>query len=151
MEDPVYRQLMDYAMRALGQRAHTTHELREKLKKRPHAASKQIEAVINRLMELNLLNDDEFVKRTIEDAVSFRLQGRLKVLQKLQQKGISRRQVNQIWDALEIAEKEVARQALEKATKRFANTPKEKLYNKRAQFLASRGFPPEVVFSVIGE
>lgn len=149
MEDPAYRKLMDYAMRALGQRAHTTHELRIKLKKRPHYTKQIEEQIINRLMELNLLNDEEFVKRAIEDAVNFRLQGRLKILQRLKQKGISRMQVNQIWDALNIAEKEVARQALEKAKKRFANTPKEKLYEKRARFLASRGFPPEIVFSVI--
>jgi len=30
MEDPDYRQLMNVAMRALSQRAHTTHELEEK-------------------------------------------------------------------------------------------------------------------------
>ena len=31
MEDPLYRHLMDYAMRTLARRAHTVHELRGKL------------------------------------------------------------------------------------------------------------------------
>lgn len=33
MEDPAYRNLMDYSMRALGRRAHTEFEMRKKLKK----------------------------------------------------------------------------------------------------------------------
>jgi regulatory protein len=148
MEDPAYRKLMDYAMRALGQRAHTESELRKKLKKRPHHTDKFEVQIIDRLKDLNLLNDEDFIKRTIEDAINFRYHGRLKVVQKLQHKGIPKKQTKAIWTSMKIDEKKVASAALKKAGKRFAKTPKEKLYHKRLQFLAARGFSAAVVFDL---
>ena len=149
MEDPAYRKLMDYAMRALGQRAHTESELRKKLKKRPHHTANFEAQIIDRLKDLNLLNDEDFIHRTIEDAVNFRHQGRLKVIQKLSLKGIPASQTQKIWDSMKIKEPEIALAALQKAKKRFARAPKEKLYQKKLQFLAARGFTIETVLSCV--
>ena len=109
---------------------------------------KLVDQIISRLTDLNLLNDEDFIRRTIDDAVNFRFHGQLKVIQRLRLKGIHEKQVKKIWDTMKISEKEVAIKALKKAKKRFDKTPKEKLYQKRAQFLAIRGFPPSVVFEL---
>ena len=148
MEDPAYRKLMDYAMRSLGRRAHTTSELRDKLKKRPLHNEVLESAIITRLEELDLLNDEKFTRNLIEDAVNYKFHGRMKVGQKLHTKGISFKELNRIWNEMEINEKEIAKNALARAQKRFKSLPKDKLYQKRAQFLASRGFSPEIVFEL---
>jgi SOS response regulatory protein OraA/RecX len=152
METPQYRALMDYAMRALARRAHTVHELETKLKRRPEGTQELTETVLERLEELGLVNDEFYLKNTIENAIRSHSQGYLKVASKLAHKGISIDQTKAVWkelvNTLEVDEKELAKKALAKAHKRFRNVPKEKLYVKRAQFLASRGFSPELVFEL---
>ena len=154
MEDENYRKLMDYSMRALSRRAHTIHEMETKLKKRPQYTPALEQKVIMRLTELNLLNDDDFTRNLIENAVNFRFQGRLKIMYRLYRKGVPRKKANEIWGSMEIAEREVAVKALRKSKKRFEkiaqNSPK-KLISKRAQFLAARGFSPSIVFQVAKE
>lgn len=157
MEDPNYRLLMDYAMRALSRRSHTVHELRVKLKKRTQHQTNNlafdqnnnnIEKIILRLKELNLLNDDEYIRRAIENATSFKLQGLMKVAQSLHLKGIAIENTKRIWNSMKINEKEVAKLALKKIQKRVSKLPQAKRFNKRAQFLASRGFSVGIVFEL---
>ena len=148
MENPAYRQLMDYAMRALSQRAHTTFELSEKLKKRPQFTPELVAQVLARLQELNLLNDETYIRTAIEQATRFRHQGRLKIASRLYKKGIPMKQTEEMWNNMELPERELAHEALKRAQKRFARVPKEKLYQKRAQFLASRGFSAETIFEL---
>ncbi|MFA4815281.1 MAG: regulatory protein RecX [Candidatus Gracilibacteria bacterium] len=148
MEDPVYRNLMNYAMRALSRRAHTSFELREKLGKRPYCTPQLEDQVLARLQELGLINDENYVRHAIEEAVRYKLQGRYKLASRLQRKGISFEETNTLWAEAGISEQELAREALKRAHKRFASVPPEKLYQRRAQFLASRGFSPEIIFEL---
>lgn len=151
MEDPLYRHLMNYAMRTLARRAHTVHELRGKLQKRPYHSSELEEQVIKRLQELKLLDDEAYVRRRLEEAAHFKHEGYLKVASKLAHKGISLDETKSAWRALELPEKDIARAALAKAEKRFRNVPQEKLYQKKVQFLAARGFDPSVIFELAKE
>jgi len=151
MEDPNYRVLMDYAMRALGQRAHTIFEMREKLKKRPHHTAELEEIIISRLKELKLLDDEAFIRRRIENAINFSYEGQFKIDQKLYTKGIPLEDTQLLWDSMKIDEFEVAKNALKKISKRISRAPKAQRFNKRAQFLASRGFSPSVVFELSRE
>jgi regulatory protein len=148
MEDKNYRLLMDYAMRALSRRAHTNYEMREKLQKRPQYKKKLAEKILARLQELDLINDKAFTRRTIESGAHFRHQGPLKIAQRLYQKGIPTKETRRLWEEMEINEREVALAALEKAKNRFARTAPEKLRQRRAQFLAARGFSPNIIFDL---
>jgi SOS response regulatory protein OraA/RecX len=148
MEDAAYRKLMDYSMRALGQRAHTIHELRTKLKKRPHHTTPLEEQVISRLLELNLLNDEQYIENTIRNAANFQYNGPLKTAYNLSKKGISTKKTREIWRQMEVDEREVAEKALAKIAKKLSKLPREKRYAKRAQYLASRGFSPQVIFQL---
>lgn len=148
LNNPNYRELMNYAMRALTRRAHTVSEMEKKLAKRPHFEPKLAKQVIARLLEIKLLDDEAYIHRFIESATEFRHQGLHKVAQRLQKKGIPYKQVQQIWEGMKIDEKALAQAALKKYEKRLHNTPKEKRYQKRAQHLASRGFSPQVVYAL---
>ncbi len=148
MEDATYRDLMNYAMRALSRRAHTSFELQEKLRKRL-LSTPQLEAqVLARLTELKLLDDAAYTRSAIETSTRIKPQGRFKLANKLRQKGISMKDMEAAWNEMEIDEKALALDALTRASKRFAKVPREKLYQKRAQFLASRGFSPEIIFEL---
>lgn len=148
MEDPIYRQLVDYAMRALSRRAHTGFELREKLKKRPNHTPQLEDQVLTRLQELNLINDENYVRSAIEEATKYKLQGRYKLASRLQRKGIPFKDTEALWNDAQLSERELATEALHRAAKRFAKVPPDKLYQRRASFLASRGFSPEIIFEL---
>jgi len=147
-EDPGYRLLMDYTLRALGRRAHTVHEIKIKLRKRPHHTPEFEQAIVTRLLELNLLNDEAYVKRAIESAAEFRHQGMYKVAERLHRKGITFKEVERQWKAMNLDEKTIAEKALKKLEKKLDRYPKEKHYQKRAQFLAARGFSPNIIFDL---
>lgn len=138
-------------MRALSRRAHTIQEMRTKLKNRPQYTPALEQKIIMRLTELNLLNDDEFARNLIENAVNYRLQGRLKIMYRLHQKGIPNNKANEIWGSMDIVERDVAQKALKKVQKRFAKVLPQQLVSKRAQFLAARGFSPNIIFQVAKE
>jgi len=148
MEDASYQLLMDYSLRALSRRAHTVHEMKDKLKKRPHYTPEYSQKIIARLIELNLLNDEDYVQHAIESAASFRHQGLYKVAQRLKRKGIPFEQVERQWKGLDLCERTIAKKALKKLKKRLERAPKEKHYQKRVQFLAARGFSPTVIFDL---
>lgn len=148
MEDASYQLLMDYALRALSRRAHTVHEMRTKLKKRPHYTPEFEQKIIARLLELKLLNDEAYVQRSIESAANLRYQGLYKVAEKLKRKGIAFDEVERQWREMDLSERDIATQALKKIEKRLQRVPKEKHFQKRAQFLASRGFSPAVIFEL---
>lgn len=148
MEDPIYRKLMEYSMRALSRRAHTSFELRQKLQKRPNCTPELEDQVLARLQDLNLINDEQYLKNAIEQSTRYKLEGPYKFASRLKRKGISMKESNELWNQTEISERALAAQALEKAAKRFAKFPQEKRFQKRAQFLASRGFSAELIFEL---
>lgn len=81
-------QLWDYSLRALGQRAHSVHELRQKLLRRAEAAA-DVAATLVKLQEYGLTDDRKF-----SDAVaSARLEnqgfGRMRVLRELRSKRVA--------------------------------------------------------------
>lgn len=148
MNEGNYQLLMQYAMRALGRRAHTVHEMRTKLKRREQHTPELEEAVIWRLTELKLLDDQAFVTRMIEDAVDYRFQGPYKIKQRLLQKGIHPDIFQHIWDEMKICEADIARDALKKFNRKHAKLDKFKAYEKRARYLASRGFSPSLIYDL---
>ena len=140
---------MDYAFRALARRMHTSMELREKLRKRPHHSKELEDLILARLIELKLIDDEAFLKRHIETAQNFRHEGYLKTAFKLQQKGISMDETKRHWRETGINETEIARAALAKIHTKLEKLPQEKRYSSQASFLASRGFSPDTIYKLL--
>lgn len=141
--DSLYKSLMEYALRALARRAHTSAELRQKLRRRPHHSNELEELVLSRLIELKLIDDEAFVKRQVETAQTFRHEGLFKVAYKLQKKGILQDEVKRHWRATGVREEDIAREALKKIAGKRAD------FEKRARYLAGRGFSPETIYKVL--
>lgn len=147
-EDP-YRKFMNYALRALTRRAHTSHELREKFKKRPDYSPELEERVIARLFELKLLDDDDYIRRALNAAAAYQPQGRLKLLKKLSQKGLLIPRIQEIWGETKIDEETMAYDALKKAHRRFERLPEARRKQRQINFLVSRGFSPHIIYKLV--
>ena len=88
-------QLTNYAVRALGGRAHSAGELREKLSRRA-ASNGDIDVVLAKLREFGYLNDQRFA----ESFASARLEnqgfGKMRVLRELRQKRVAPKLAEQV-------------------------------------------------------
>jgi regulatory protein len=88
-------QLTNYAVRALGDRAHSAGELRQKLSRRA-AVPEDIEAVLTKLREFGYLNDQRFA----ENFASARLEnqgfGKMRVLRELRQRRVAPKLAEQV-------------------------------------------------------
>jgi len=88
-------QLTNYAVRALGRRAHSVGELREKLG-RTAASNGDVDVVLVKLREFGYLNDQQFA----ENFASARLEnqgfGKMRVLRELRQKRVAPKLAEQV-------------------------------------------------------
>jgi SOS response regulatory protein OraA/RecX len=156
-EQKTYRKLMDYALWSLTRRAHTVHELRQKLRKRENHCLEDEENVVKRLIDLNLLNDKDFILNSFQQALRLKKNGPKKVIYKLKTKGIPLEDSQQIWRGMgaKNLEKEAASEALDKWIQRFLlNTPldqRQKAWQKCTRNLIGRGFSPDLIFELVRE
>ena len=140
---------MEYALRALARRGHTSLEMRQKLRKRPHHTGELEELVLSRLIERKWIDDEAFVKRRVEDSQNNRHDGLFKLAYKLKQKGIPMEETQKFWKETGISEMETASAALGKFAHKLAKIPKEKQFNKQARFLAAKGFSPDTIYKLL--
>src|ERR1700693_5145772 len=88
-------ELLNYAVRVLGGRAHSSGELREKLRRRAERAE-DVDAVLAKLKELNYLDDQRFA----ENYAAARLQnqglGKMRVLRDLRQRRVAPKLAEQV-------------------------------------------------------
>jgi regulatory protein len=88
-------QLTNYAVRALGGRAHSTGELRQKLSRRA-ACAEDIDVVVAKLRQFGYLNDQQFA----ENFASARLEnegfGKMRVLRELRQRRVAPKLAEQV-------------------------------------------------------
>jgi regulatory protein len=80
--------LWDYALRVLGQRAHSANELRQKLSKRSESAA-DVTAVMGKLREYGLTDDTKFSEAFASCRLQNRGFGRFRVLRDLRSKRVS--------------------------------------------------------------
>jgi regulatory protein len=80
--------LWDYALRVLGQRAHSANELRQKLSKRSESAA-DVTAVMGKLREYGLTDDTKFSEAFASSRLQNRGFGRFRVLRDLRSKRVS--------------------------------------------------------------
>ncbi len=81
--------LWDYALRALGGRAHSRSELREKLRRRAERAA-DVDTVLSRLREYGYLDDRRFAAEYASRRLESQGFGQGRVLRDLQQKKVAR-------------------------------------------------------------
>src|ERR1700719_160876 len=80
--------LLNYAVRALGGRAHSTGDLREKLRRRAERAE-DVDAVLAKLKELGYLDDKRFAESYAAARLENQGLGKMRVLRDLRQRRIA--------------------------------------------------------------
>ncbi len=140
--------LWNYSLRALGRRAHTTHELKKKLQEHSAYEPEASTVVIQKLTDLNYLNDHDFVARTIEQYSKLKPTGLRGLQARLAKKGIPSDLVKELFQASEVSEFDLARAALKKYAHKWVRLSELDRRKKQIYFLASRGFPSSVCFQV---
>jgi len=80
--------LWEYALRVLGQRAHSANELKQKLSKRSESAA-DVAAAIGKLREYGLADDTKFSEAFASSRLQNRGFGRIRVVRDLRLKNVS--------------------------------------------------------------
>lgn len=135
-----YRHALDRAVACLAARAHSKHEIEQKLLRVGYRPC-TVEMVLYKLEREHLLNDADFARQWVE-ARSGRKMGRSRIAQELRRKGIDADEAEealsaigedaQLADAIALAEKAAARAKSDENPR--------KTYQRIAAMLARRGF-----------
>jgi regulatory protein len=151
-EDPA-RKAMDAALRLLKFRGRSEKEMSQRLREKKFEES-VIAAVVARLVELKLL-DDEALARGWVDSARRSGWGERRIKQVLWKRGVPRPLADQVTtEAPEegaATEESRAREALTRRLKRMKTDGLDKsaLYRRLAGYLSRQGFSPDVVHAVL--
>jgi regulatory protein len=142
------------ALRFLSHRPRTVREIRDKLREREFADA-AISATIEDLTAAGLLNDAEFARMYVRDAVTLRSTGKLLLKRKMLLLGLDRETTE---TAIEEAFKDIrqdqvallaARKFMKKARESRKGEEARALRNRLVQFLGRRGFGWDVIPTVV--
>ncbi len=151
MQNEDYSKLMNYALRLLSKRSYTVQGLTEKLEKRALKLKIKIELeqiinqILERLKQLNYLDDLNFCGRFLEERCRLRPRGRYLISQELRKKGISKEMLDEFWESEAGQAFDELPLALQLAKSRRQPLTRDKLY----RYLASRGFSMETIRAVL--
>ncbi len=98
-----YSDAKQYAFGLLARKSYSVLMLQKKLSEREYSPD-SAERVLSLLCDLGYLNDEEYARSFIHDAVVLRKKGKRLVMQELSQKGISRELGERLWEEQEVPE-----------------------------------------------
>lgn len=151
MED--YEKLMQYCLRILSKKRYTVFEMRKKMKffvkKRKEMSEEKIDSVIERLCELNYLNDKNYIYDYVSSRLKNNPRGKLLMKRELKYKGAPKELIDTAFEKIEFDDSGSAYKLLEKRLKRFSSLPIHKQKAKAYQFLYSKGFDIETIYKTI--
>ena len=150
MDKDKVRKARDYALNLLTYRPRSCQEIRNKLKGRDYD-EKVVEEVINRLRELDLLDDTRFAYSWAESRLLNKPMGRRLLEQELRRKGIGKEIIEEVsrhtFDKHD--EEELAFALAEKRLKTCLKADKQTRKRRLYSYLGRRGFPPDVISQVL--
>lgn len=148
-EEDAREAALQKALRFLGYRARSAHEVRENLQK--HETPEPVIALtLKRLEETGLLNDQEFAQAWVENRNTFRPRSRRALALELRRKGLDDEVIRQTLEQT-IDETSLAREAARKYLRKVQGLDWLDFRNKLGGFLGRRGFSYEVVAPLLRE
>lgn len=144
--------LYEYAVRSLGRKMRTVHELKRLMSRRVEsgeAGEVKIEAVITRLLELKYLNDTRYATDYTRLRQENQRFGRRRVQQELTQRGVHAELVTETLDAAyaDLPEAEQARRYIER--KRLRKPTNDKETARLVRNLVRAGFSLGTAFAAL--
>ena len=148
-----YKRAWNYVLWLLGRRMYTQAELRDKLRKKG-ATDTDIDAILNRLVELKLSDDSTFAESYV--AGRKHRKGPHALRQELNRKGVAKTTIAETLDDFgKDDERRAVTRLLDKHAWRFQKAiQKDDVRKAKAKaygFLARRGFSSEVVSEVLDD
>ena len=144
--------LLGQVISLLSRRPHSKREITQYLQKK-HATDKQKEIIIQKLENLNYIDDEEFILWWIDQRKTFRPKGKIAIFQELRLKGIDEKLIKSVFEKNEETNENsdfiVALGLGRKRLERIKNLPEMEIKTKLSRFLASRGFEWEIIKDVI--
>lgn len=138
----------DQAIRYIVQRPRSISEIGRYLKRKGYDEP-QIEQVINRLRELDLLDDSAFAEYWIEQRLTFKPRSQMALRYELQQKGVSRDVMDELLN--EVDEVAAAQDAAQRKLNTLRRLPEDQFRAKLGGFLQRRGFRYETIRQVVDD
>jgi len=147
-----YRKAWESALRLLNYRERSIKELEGRLLEK-HYSPPTIDAVIKRLLELDLLDDSKFAQLWTRSRVRFKPRSAWLIGRELREKGIAEEIIQQVIEEEFTPEQELeaAMSLAEKQARRYRGEDPEKARRKLFAFLARRGFSPDKIWACLGE
>ncbi len=136
------------AYRYLSYRPRSIAELKRQLVNKGYKET-TVDQVIDRLSELELIDDMAFARYWVEQRETFKPRGRRALRYELYQKGIDRQIVDMV--VAEVDETVSAKKAARKKAKLWRELPEGQFYEKLGNYLKRRGFSYEIARSVTQE
>lgn len=146
-----FERYYNLSLRYLSYRPRSEKELIDYLKKKK-VSEKNIREIIQRLRELNFINDLEFAKFWIEQRMRIKPKALKVVKYELLSKGIKREIIDEIIEETGKGKEddfENAKKLADKKLARLVNLPPEKRKEKIMGFLQRRGFDFEIIKKVV--
>lgn len=173
-----YEKLIQYALRIISKKRYTSFEMEKKLKlfvekqkkiarknaeeseieadvivvsadEKKSAPDSNIEKVLDRLKELEYLNDSGYAEDYIADKIKFRPRGKFLLARELKLKGLDSDLIKNALEKHKIDESEIAAQALERKLRQWQDLPLQKQRERAYRFLASRGFDQDAIYKAV--
>ncbi|MEK9155913.1 MAG: regulatory protein RecX [Patescibacteria group bacterium] len=139
------KQPLDYAFSLLELRDRSTGEIRRKMQQKGYLEV-EINAAVERLSELDFLNDRRFAESYLRAQLGIRPRGRFELQAKLRQLYLPEDLIMETLEGYGSEAEEVqAREAARRWLSRKSDLPPPEQREKLARFLAGRGFGWEVI------
>lgn len=142
------KRIWEKALHLLSLRAHSRHELRQKLRQRFPEESSPIDETLDEMERVQILNDRQFTEAFIRSLIEKPI-GRIKIMVETRRRGLDQDLVNNMllnfgWD-----EEASARRALAEKEARTTERDPRKRKMKLISFLRSRGFKEATIYRVL--
>jgi regulatory protein len=139
-------ELYDLALRALTRRAHSVHEMKQKLERRSDNKL-LVQLVMARLREHGQIDDAQYAKQFVRQRRASRKQGKFRIVRELRARGVPDRHIEA---ALEESSKEtdegaMVRQRIERQLRSYRGEIDEKRMASMYRSLLRAGFSADVV------
>lgn len=149
-----YQKLLSYSLNALGRRALTEHEMREKLLKRVRklkGGEEEIPGVLGRLAELKLIDDGIYVRNFIRTHSALNPSGKFGIYRKLRLKGVDQDLFEEIWEEVSPDEEGLMEVAVEAFVRKKGAIDSGKQKERLMRYLAGRGFRGDMIYRAVKE
>lgn len=148
-----YDKLLNYSFGLLAKKRYTTLEIERKLsrfaQKNEILDESIVCEVLERLKELNYLDDKQYAKDYFLEKSNLKPSGKALIRRGLRMKGIPPEIVEEVLNSTAFDELELAKTAFLKKAKQWRDIPPKKLREKAFRFLASRGFSSDTIYKVV--